>query len=71
VVRWLCFLYVSHTTSETEVGILTLTSEYDGINRIPVIRGFAVRVTPIFTSKIHALNTLRMGPLLRSNVMQS
>jgi hypothetical protein len=25
-------LYVSHTTSETDVGILTLTSKYDGIN---------------------------------------
>jgi hypothetical protein len=27
------------------------------LNRIPVIRIFAVRVTPIFTSKNHALNT--------------
>jgi hypothetical protein len=41
------------------------------VNRIPVIRGFAVRVTPIFTSKMHALNTFKMGTLLRSNVMQS
>jgi hypothetical protein len=31
------------------------------VNRIPVIRGFAVRVTPIFTSKIRALNTLKNG----------
>jgi hypothetical protein len=40
-------------------------------NRIPVIRVFAVRVTLIFTSKKHALNSLKMGPLLRSNVMLS
>jgi ABC-type proline/glycine betaine transport system permease subunit len=39
------------------------------INRIPVISVFAVRVTPIFTSKIHAINTLKMGALLRINVM--
>jgi hypothetical protein len=41
------------------------------INKIPVIRYLALRVTPIFTGKIHALNTLKMGPLLRSNVMLS
>jgi hypothetical protein len=29
----------------------------NSINRIPIIRVFAVRVTPIFTSKTHALNT--------------
>jgi hypothetical protein len=34
------------------------------INRIPAIRVFAVRVTPIFTNKKHALNTLKMGLLL-------
>jgi hypothetical protein len=39
------------------------------LNRIPAIRVFAVRVTPIFTNKIHALNTLKMGLLLRINVM--
>jgi hypothetical protein len=33
-------------------------------NRIPAIRVFAVRVTPIFTNKKHALNTLKMGLLL-------
>jgi hypothetical protein len=32
-------------------------------NRIPVISVFAVRVTPIFTNKKHALNTLKMGAL--------
>jgi ABC-type lipoprotein release transport system permease subunit len=42
-----------------------------GINRIQAIRVFAVRVTPFFTNKKHALNTLKMGPLLRSDVMQS
>jgi hypothetical protein len=31
--------------------------EQKGLNRIPVIRGFTVRVTPISTSKIHAVNT--------------
>jgi hypothetical protein len=40
-------------------------------SRIPVISVFAVRVTPIFTSKVHALNTLKMAPLLRSDVMLS
>jgi hypothetical protein len=39
------------------------------VNRIPAIRVFAVRVTLIFTNKIHALNTLKMGLLLRINVM--
>jgi hypothetical protein len=34
------------------------------INRIPAIRVFAVRVTPIFTNKKHVLNTLKMGLLL-------
>jgi hypothetical protein len=38
-------------------------------NRIPVISVFAVRITLIFTSKIHAINTLKMGALLRINVM--
>jgi hypothetical protein len=33
------------------------TGSVDHVNRIPVIRGFAVRVTPIFTSKIHAINS--------------
>jgi hypothetical protein len=28
----ICLLYVSHTTSETDVSILTLTSEYNVIN---------------------------------------
>jgi hypothetical protein len=41
------------------------------INSFPVIRGFAVRVTPISTNKKHAINTLKMAALLRSNVMQS
>jgi hypothetical protein len=40
-------------------------------NRIGAIRILALRVTPIFTSKIHALISLKMGPLLRSDVMQS
>jgi hypothetical protein len=41
------------------------------INRIQAIRVFAVRVTPIFANKKYALNTLKMAPLLRSDVMQS
>jgi hypothetical protein len=39
------------------------------INRIQAIGVFAVRVTPIFTNKKHALNTLKMALLLRNNVM--
>jgi hypothetical protein len=39
------------------------------VNSFPVIRGFAVRVTPIFSNKTHALNTWKMGCLLRINVM--
>jgi hypothetical protein len=38
-------------------------------NSFQAIRVFAVRVTPIFTNKKHALNTLKMAPLLRNNVM--
>jgi hypothetical protein len=43
----------------------------DLFNSFQAIRVFAVRVTPIFTSKIHALNTYKMGALLRNNVMRS
>jgi hypothetical protein len=35
------FLYVSHTTSETDVDILTLTSEYDVINPTINMAGMA------------------------------
>jgi hypothetical protein len=41
------------------------------VNRIPVIRDFELRAMVFFTSKIHALITLKMGPLLRSDVMLS
>jgi hypothetical protein len=41
------------------------------VNRIGVIRILALRVTPIFTSKKHALNTWKIDPLLRNNVMLS
>jgi hypothetical protein len=41
LVGWLQWLYVSHTMSETEVGILTLTSEYDGINPTINMAGMA------------------------------
>jgi hypothetical protein len=34
------------------------------VNRIPVIRYLPLRVTPIFSNKTHALNTLKMGCLL-------
>jgi hypothetical protein len=40
-----------------------------GLNRIPVVRYLPLRVTPIFANKNHALNTLKMGRLLRNNVM--
>jgi hypothetical protein len=39
------------------------------VNRIPVIRYLPLRVTLIFANKNHALNTLKMDPLLRNNVM--
>jgi hypothetical protein len=38
-------------------------------NSFHVIRNLPLRVTPIFANKNHALNTLKMGPLLRNNVM--
>jgi hypothetical protein len=41
------------------------------INWIHVIRVLEVRVTVFFTNKNHALNTQKMAPLLRSDVMQS
>jgi hypothetical protein len=41
------------------------------VNSFQAIRVFAVRITPIFTSKIRALNILKMTPLLRSDVMLS
>jgi hypothetical protein len=45
--------------------------DIDLFNRIQAIRDSEVRATVFFTSKIHALNTLKMPPLLRSDVMQS
>jgi hypothetical protein len=39
------------------------------LNRIPVIRYLPLRVTLIFANKNHALNTLKMGPLLRNNLI--
>jgi hypothetical protein len=39
------------------------------VNRTPAIRNLPLRFTPIFANKNHALNTLKMGPLLRINVM--
>jgi hypothetical protein len=41
------------------------------INSFHVIRNLPLRVTPIFANKNHALNTLKVGPLLRNNVMLS
>jgi hypothetical protein len=49
------------------MNVLILSS----VNRIGVIWILALRVTPIFTSKMHAINTKKMAPLLRSDVMQS
>jgi hypothetical protein len=40
-------------------------------NRIGAIRILALRATVFFSNKIHALISLKMGPLLRSDVMQS
>jgi hypothetical protein len=39
-------------------------------NRIQAIRDSEVHATVFLTSKIHSLNTLKMGPLLRSDVMR-
>jgi hypothetical protein len=39
------------------------------LNSFHVIRNLPLRVTPIFANKNHALNTLKMGPLLRNNVI--
>jgi hypothetical protein len=41
------------------------------VNRIQAIRDLEVHATVIFTSRIHALNTLKMAPLLRKDVMLS
>jgi hypothetical protein len=40
-------------------------------NRIPVTSVIRGARYGVFTNKKHALNTLKMGPLLRSDVMQS
>jgi hypothetical protein len=48
---------------------LTQEIELDEVNSFHVIRNLPLRVTPIFANKNHALNTLKMGPLLRNNVM--
>jgi hypothetical protein len=37
-----------------------------GLNRIQAIRDLEMRATVFFTSKIYALNTLKMSSLLRS-----
>jgi hypothetical protein len=49
--------------NHSEENILSYGLMFAGFNRIPAIRVFAVRVTPIFTNKKHALNTLKMGLL--------
>jgi hypothetical protein len=53
------------------LGLVLIKKRLMTVNSFPVIRGFAVRVTPISTNKKHATNTLKMAALLRSNVMQS
>jgi hypothetical protein len=45
------------------------TRMVEELNRTPAIRNLPLRVTPIFANKNHALNTLKMGPLLRNNLM--
>jgi hypothetical protein len=59
------------TTMTCDMLVNQKVKVYLFFNRIPAIRVFAVRVTPIFTNKIHALNTLKMATLLRSDVMLS
>jgi hypothetical protein len=51
--------------------VLCHHNRINDLNRIQAIRDSEVRATVFFTRKIHALNTLKMRPLLRSNVMQS
>jgi hypothetical protein len=49
---------------------LTVSPSTHGLfNRTPAIRNLPLRVTPIFANKNHALNTLKMGPFVRINVM--
>jgi hypothetical protein len=52
-----------------EVNEVMTTANILRINRTPAIRNLPLRVTPIFANKNHALNTLKMGPLLRNSVM--
>jgi hypothetical protein len=55
-----------NTTIQFTIGGRTITRDF---NSFQAIRVFAVRVTPIFTNKKPALNTLKMALLLRNNVM--
>jgi hypothetical protein len=64
----------THIKVREDIYLKYLENEYsfkNQLNRIQAISVFAVRVTPIFTNKKHAINTLKIAPLLRSNVMQS
>jgi hypothetical protein len=49
--------------------VTAIRYDYVMLNRTPAIRNLPLRVTPIFANKNHALNTLKMGPFLRINVM--
>jgi hypothetical protein len=60
--------------SDGEMGQFYNRTDKEGqqiFNRIPVVRILEVRATVFFTSKIHALNTYKMVPLLRSDVKLS
>jgi hypothetical protein len=54
----------------TQIDFLSIPIKiYELLNRIPVIRYLPLRVTLIFANKNHALNTLKMGLLLRNNLI--
>jgi hypothetical protein len=57
-----------NTIIQYHIGGSTITRDF---NRVQAIRDSEVCATVFFTRKIRALNTLKMRPLLRSNVMQS
>jgi hypothetical protein len=57
----ICFFDLFSAKMPQDYTVVLLLCSNIAINRIPVIRGFAVRVTPISTNKKHAVNTLKMA----------
>jgi hypothetical protein len=65
------YLVLFHSSNSRYNEDLKSCNTKKDVNRIQAIRDSEVRATVFFTRKIHALNTLKMAPVLRSNVMQS